>query len=764
MRFLAVYMALLAGAVSACGASASADRKAATLVDAADALADIPADVPADVLVSTPDAASEVTLEADAAVAAPDVFVLPADAPADTNVAIRVTSQAPPEGMLRVMALPAGNGPVPESDAITLYEGPNSGWPKLVYAHLQPGQWMFGAMLMDLKGEPVAGGVVCQDGLPMQIAVAASASPVQLVDLTIGNSGSGTAGSLTKLCNDDGAAGGSVLTEASFFQMPPTQFGMPHYLRGLLWGATLWVADSQDGLLHFSFPDGPPPPQQGWTLLGTKGCNAIARQDDRIYCGTRAGQLIVATVQPGSAQKASLELVSQPDAVGFDGMAILGGRLWLGAHATGLRALSPSPPYGKLPVTQPALKDVWDLLVLGPNLLAVADGSNGLVVLDVTASSMPQVTATLSLPGLSSYLHLEGTTLAVGAAGGGLHFVDVYNPKQPKLMTTLTLPDDVHGVTQQAGLWIASAGHHVYAIDLDTKTATASVRMALPVHHFAMDVIAMGADVLSLEFQSARRLKVDAAGQSQPLILPPLLHVAPAKPGDKLKTSLLLRNTGPKPLVVQKLVFAENTMVSVPVPGGPWPVPAGGQVDVPVEVVKTIKGLQNHSLLVYVGTAPQVVALDEVTTLVPGQELPPMEYQDGQGKLVNVQKFLAGKPGVVLVAAQSCPAAFLAMASAAIDLGPMIAQGKIAVLAINPWDTPQREEVALLTLPYPVLYTPMTTTDTHQTSYVLDTALGQSTDFGPPMPLLYVLAADGKIALAQWGYERATVLKALENL
>lgn len=753
-------MALLLGTLSACGTTAPARTPAAAQASAPDGMADVPADVP----VATADPATEVVVAVDDAVGAPDAFVLPADAPANTNLAIRVTSQAPPEGTLRVLALPAGNGPVQESDAITLFEAANTTWPRLVYVHLEPGQWMIGAVLAGSKGDVAASGIACQGGLPLMIDLGANAPPVQQIDLTIGNSGTGAAGSLTKLCNDDGSGGGSVLSEASFVEMPSTQFGKAHYLRGLSWGTKLWAADSQDGLLHFSFPEGPQPPQQGWTLLDTKGCNAIARQDQRVYCGTRAGQLIVATVQPGPAQKASLELVSQPETVGFDGMAILGGRLWLGAHAAGLRALSPSPPYAKLPLTQPALKDVWDLLVLGPNLLAVADGGNGLVVLEVKDPAKPQVVATLALPGLSSYLHLEGTILAVGAAGGGLHFVDVFSPKQPKLMTTLTLPDDVHGVTRQAGLWIASAGHRVYAIDLDAKTATASVRMALPVRHFALDVVAMGTEVISLEFQSIRRLKVDPAGQPQTLILPPLLHVPPAMPGDTLKIVLPLRNTGAEPLVVQKLVFAETAMLAAPVPGGPWSVPAGGQVDVPIEVVKTVKGVQAHSLLVHVGKTPQLVAFDEVTTLVAGQVLPPMQYQDGQGKLVNVQQFLAGKPGVVLVAAQSCPAAFLAMASAAVDLGPLIAQGKIGVLAINPWDTPQREEVALLSLPYPVLYTPLTTTDTHQTSYVMDSALGQSSEFGPPMPFLYVLDSNGKIVLAQWGYERATVMKALAGL
>jgi hypothetical protein len=181
-----------------------------------------------------------------------------------------------------------------------------------------------------------------------------------------------------------------------------------------------------------------------------------------------------------------------------------------------------------------------------------------------------------------------------------------------------------------------------------------------------------------------------------------------------------------------------------------------------VGFTKTVKGVQMHQILLKAaGQLPEAVEFNEVTQLRPGEPLPPLKYANALGQLVDVQGWTAGKPSLVLIAAQSCPAAFRAMVQAGVDLAPEIAAGKIAVVALNPWDKPDRPEVSLVPLPYPVLFSGLTTTDSHDWSELVQGSLGQPGMYGPPMPIVYVLDKAGVIVRAQWGYDKTEVRDSL---
>ena len=100
-------------------------------------------------------------------------------------------------------------------------------------------------------------------------------------------------------------------------------------------------------------------------------------------------------------------------------------------------------------------------------------------------------------------------------------------------------------------------------------------------------------------------------------------------------------------------------------------------------------------------------------------------------------------------------------AQVGVDLAPELAAGDIAVVALNPWDKPDRPEVKLLPLPYPVLFSGLTTSDSHEWSELVEGSLGQPGLFGPPMPIIYVLDKAGVIVRAQWGYNKADVRSSL---
>lgn len=108
------------------------------------------------------------------------------------------------------------------------------------------------------------------------------------------------------------------------------------------------------------------------------------------------------------------------------------------------------------------------------------------------------------------------------------------------------------------------------------------------------------------------------------------------------------------------------------------------------------------------------------------------------------------------------PHRFLAQIALQTDLASQINSGAIAAVAINPWDRPTVAEAQILTLSYPVLYTPLTTADSQANSQILDVTLAQQNLAGPPMPIVYVLGKEGKILLAQWGWN-AGVVRSVEQ-
>lgn len=199
---------------------------------------------------------------------------------------------------------------------------------------------------------------------------------------------------------------------------------------------------------------------------------------------------------------------------------------------------------------------------------------------------------------------------------------------------------------------------------------------------------------------------------------------------------------------------------------GPWVIAPGQTQAIALTVPKTTQGILNHELHVFSDdpALPKFpIQWIETTSLQPGEDLPPLEYADANKKLVNVNALIKGKVGVVLVAAPTCPVAFLALAAASHDLAPLIAGGKVAAAALTPWDEPEVPESSILVYPFPMLYTPLTTKDSHSSSELLDSILSQLVSWGPPMPLVYVVGKDGKIITAGWGYESKTILSTINK-
>ncbi len=717
-----------------------------------------------------------------------------ADGPIDTDVVadsaadgphiarIHLSSLAQLQGQCTVKLLPANSlGPGDFSDPANsvVCDTVDLALPMVVECAIPAGKWFVFASTFSSNAGFQGGGMACSaTGKAWTVSSAAGTPLVQDVDLVLSGPKEKIQ-SCFPIQTGPPFAGKSAFSEVVSVATPPTAAGGAHLLQAVVWDQRMWVAGAQDGIVSFDFPKTPPNPApslQNWQVHGEAFCDRLARADNVVFCSSRSALVKAVSLGPEQAVL-SKTLISLDDSPCVEGMAASNGLLYLAAHGQGLRAISATAPFAaKVVQNPPELNDAWDIAALqvgsagNGHRLLVADGANGLRLLDVEGAKAlaPIVLASLPLPGRAAFLDVKDNRVAVGALGGGVHLVDVTPQNKLILLGSSQLPSDVYGVALHGSRLVAASGHQVVAWLMPAIGQQGPLQVAglLPSKYFALDVKSFGADLLSAEFQAVRLLKLDATMQQAAALVVPLLVTAPAtKVGDAIQTSLRLTNLGGSPATFGKLLFREvkgaaGLELSTPQPLGP-----GQSVTLPIAAPKTIKGLQEHELALSTNDPSQLqvgVMLIEVTWLQPGDPLPVVQYQDAAGKLVDVNKLFQGKVGVLIVGAHTCQVAFLGLASAGTALLPLLLDGQIAAAAVDPWDLPSVPEAKALTLPFPMLYSPLTTPDGHDGSEVLDSKLGQPIKYGPPMPIVYVVGKDGKIALAQWGWETGLILDAIQ--
>jgi len=103
----------------------------------------------------------------------------------------------------------------------------------------------------------------------------------------------------------------------------------------------------------------------------------------------------------------------------------------------------------------------------------VAAGANGLVVVDVTDRSNPQVAATVDTPGTASAVAVSGSHVVVADGSGGLRIFDVTNPAFPSQASVLAVPGSATRVAIQAGRAYVGAGTNLHVVDVTNPAAPA---------------------------------------------------------------------------------------------------------------------------------------------------------------------------------------------------------------------------------------------------------------------------------------------------
>jgi hypothetical protein len=561
----------------------------------------------------------------------------------------------------------------------------------------------------------------------------------------------------------------AFLGEVSSYIVPFTDTGVTHLLEGVAYNGLWWIASNADGFGRVDLP-GNGKQVSNWQSLGQGMCRHIARRENRLFCSQRDPSIVWVDLDPVSNAVTGKGELALPAGVHAEGILVEGDTLYATLHSQGLVAVPLNPPGPPVLLQAPGLNDAWHVAALGGGNLVVANGSAGIAIVKPQNGKLT-VLATLPLPGLSAHVAVQGTTIAVGALGGGLHLIDAADPTKPVLLGTLPAgPWPIVGVDLQDGMAYAAAARGVMAVPVPKQPVAQLAAIAFtPTDLFmTLDARVVGDVLLTAEYGLVRALTVK--GTQPPSGLP--MAIAEAQTwapvvavGANAQYTVYVWNPGAAPLHLSHLNVhqtppnAQSTALGPPLPftaPDTVTIAPGQTVAIALTVQKLAIGVQDAVLRLQSDDPYKPflsVHLTESPLLNLGKPLPALSYQDAKGKLTDAVAQLAGKPGLLIVTAASCPVALERTGALLQEFGALIAGGKLNALLLNPWDKPGVVEMGTVPIPFTELFSALTSNDDTQHSAVSDELLALP-GLGPvpPLPHLFVLDAKGNVTYAHLGF------------
>lgn len=218
-----------------------------------------------------------------------------------------------------------------------------------------------------------------------------------------------------------------------------------------------------------------------YRLSGVNSFSSLTRADGYVYVNLRLGGMAVVKLDPVNLRLSLLGEISEPN-VFFEKMALVGDRLYVAAHAHGIRIYDITDPAQPTPVGSltTGFDDAYAIAVDGKTAY-VADGAGGLKIVDISNETAPRITAgedPQSAAGTSEDVMIIGQHVYVSAGGSGVAVYDLGSVAGRRLYDTpvcarhLARVGDHLAVTDTGGL-------QIFAIEPDGSLTPAARELAL---------------------------------------------------------------------------------------------------------------------------------------------------------------------------------------------------------------------------------------------------------------------------------------------
>ncbi|MCP4246399.1 MAG: hypothetical protein GY778_05050 [bacterium] len=198
--------------------------------------------------------------------------------------------------------------------------------------------------------------------------------------------------------------------------------------------------------------------QQLIDSLNLPSVSSYTRADGYVYVNLRLGGLAVVGLDPVTLELTWLQEIAEPDAI-YERMAIVGDRLYVAAHAYGLRIFDITNPASPALVgsLSSGLDDAFAVAVSGTTAY-VADGAGGLKIVNLSDETNPEIIEgenPQSAAGTSQDVMVADNHVYVAAGGAGVAVYDLGS------VANRTIYD-----TPVAAQQLARVGNHLAVADL----------------------------------------------------------------------------------------------------------------------------------------------------------------------------------------------------------------------------------------------------------------------------------------------------------
>ena len=179
---------------------------------------------------------------------------------------------------------------------------------------------------------------------------------------------------------------------------------------------------------------------------------------------------------PASVDMVQIEPALQEEGVSYEGIDYANGHLFGAIHEGGIAVWDFDGATFTRIGENTEFDNAWDIVVHESGSFAVvADGLAGLVTVDVSDPTSPQVLGRVSTGGAAEVLVLNGDIAYVASGAAGLVIVDVGDPSSPVVLSTTSTPGTAVGIDYSDNKVFLAAWNDTRVYDVTDPTAPAMI-------------------------------------------------------------------------------------------------------------------------------------------------------------------------------------------------------------------------------------------------------------------------------------------------